>query len=271
MIRAEATHQHGLADPRLAPDEHEPPAPGVGDVGEVPVQGVDRLGALQQAGRSRHGRCRRRDGRPPGHLASARSARDRDDVNRLRQSLELDRAAVDVGDSVHLPREMCHRLARQELACGSQAAQPSCQVECPTAIAVADRHRLARVHPDPDRQGEVGVRGTLLVATGEEVDARRDRLPRRIEDGEGLVAAQLDHGTAAALHLLLDEVGETADQPSRRFVPVLVGEPGVAPDVGDQERLDAVAAGVVGVRHVLSIARSGEKIFRLRAQLATGP
>src|SRR4029453_3902020 len=68
------------------------------------------------------------------------------------------------------------------------------------------------------------------------VHPRSDGLPCRVEDRKGLIASNLDQRPAAKVSSLLAELAELPRQPRGRLGAVLLGEPGVPADVGDQER-----------------------------------
>ncbi len=111
----------------------------------------------------------------------------------------MDAAPVDVRDALDLPREMRDRRAREDLRRAGDPAEPRRQVERAAAITTLDGHRLPRVQPDPDREGQRRIRDGLVDEPPLELDRRADRLPRRVEDRERLVAAELDDGAAAGL------------------------------------------------------------------------
>jgi hypothetical protein len=72
-----------------------------------------------------------------------------------------------------------------------------------------------------------------------EIETGEDRLPRRPEDCQGLVAAQLDHRAAVPSNALVDELREASHEAGGRLVTVLVRETCVPADVRDQKGLDA--------------------------------
>src|SRR5262249_61906231 len=87
---------------------------------------------------------------------------------------------------------MGHALTREHLARACLRAQPRSQVEGTTPVATVDRHRLARVQSDADAQGQRRVELDLVREHELEVDRSTERLAGRGEDGQRLVAAQLD-------------------------------------------------------------------------------
>ena len=92
-------------------------------------------------------------------------------------------------------------------------------------------NRLAAVQSDAD-----ATREPLIPDASLDIDRRPERLPRRREDREGLVPADLDEHAAPILDHLADQVGKPRSENRGRFIAVLVREPRIASDVGDQER-----------------------------------
>ena len=107
-----------------------------------------------------------------------------DHVHRIREPLEVDGSPVDVGDAVHLPREVRDRRAGEDLGGSGDAAQPRREVERAAAVAVVDGDGLSRVQPDPDRERERRVRDGLVDEPPLELDRRPDRLSSGVEDRE---------------------------------------------------------------------------------------
>ena len=73
--------------------------------------------------------------------------------------------------------------------------------------------------PDAERQG--GIRGGLVRERGLQLDGGAERLAGRVEDGQRLVAAQLDELAVPGLDALGAIVGEPARQSRGRLVAVL--------------------------------------------------
>jgi hypothetical protein len=106
------------------------------------------------------------------------------DVNRLRQTLEVQIPSVCVAHSFHLAGEMHHALAGQDLAGSRSAAETSGQVEGASSVTRLQRDRLSGIEADTDgeREGRIGNR--LLQEPILGVRGCEDRLPRRVEGGE---------------------------------------------------------------------------------------
>ncbi len=120
-------------------------------------------------------------------------------MHRVGQPLEADRSPVDVGDALDLPREVRDRRAREDLGRCGDAAETRREVERAAAVAVVDGDGLPGVEPDPDRERERRIRNRLVDEPPLELDRRADRLSSGVEDGEGLVAAELQVRSAPGL------------------------------------------------------------------------
>jgi hypothetical protein len=136
------------------------------------------------------------------------------------------------------------RRAGEDLRGRGDPAEACREVERASPVAALHRHGLAGVEPDADREGEGGIRDRRVHEAPLELDRRADRLPGRVEDGEGFVAPELDDGSASSLDTLTGDRGELPRELRSGLVAVLLGEDGVTADVGDQERPDVgVVAG----------------------------
>ena len=78
-------------------------------------------------------------------------------MHRIGEALELDLAAVAIADALDGAGEVDEPLAGQDLPGTGLPAQPRGEVQGPAAVAVVDRHRLAGVEPDPDRERGSGA------------------------------------------------------------------------------------------------------------------
>ena len=147
-------------------------------------------------------------------------------------------ATVEVPHALHLPGEVNDPLAGQDLPGSRPAAQTSGQVEGASSVPRLQGDRLSGIEPDPDgeREGRIGDR--LLQEPILGVRGCEDRLARRVEGGEGLVSAKLDHRAAVLVDHFPGNVGEARRQLGRGLVASLLREQGVAANVGDQERPD---------------------------------
>ena len=77
---------------------------------------------------------------------------DVDHVDRVGETLEPDRAALDVLDPVHLARQVRDLAADEDLRWACEAGQPRGKVECSAAIAAVHPYGLTGVEADPDGQ-----------------------------------------------------------------------------------------------------------------------
>jgi hypothetical protein len=141
-----------------------------------------------------------------------------------------------VTDPVHLPREVHDLLRREDLAGARLAAQPSGEVQRTAAVAALDTNRFPGVETDPDWQRQRRIVTSLAREPNLQVDGRADRATRGLEDGEGLVAAELDDVTSARGDDLARERREPPGEAGRSLVAAFLREHGPAADVGDQER-----------------------------------
>src|SRR4029453_18692717 len=97
---------------------------------------------------------------------------------------------------LHLPGEMSDPLAGQDLPRSGPTTQTSGEVECASPVARLQRNGLACIESDANgewegRIGERFLQEPILCVRGGD-----DRLARRIEDREGFVPSELDHGAA---------------------------------------------------------------------------
>ena len=107
--------------------------------------------------------------------------------------------------------------------------------------AVAHVDCLAGVDPDAHSEREVEVGIGLFNKDALHVHRGSNRLPGRLEDGQSLVAPDLDHAACPSVDDLLDDVLELRGEARSCLVAVLLGETRVAANVGDQKRLDCRA------------------------------
>src|SRR5436190_3871441 len=196
--------------------------------------------SLVRVARLERARCCRIERSAKGEIARDVLALrpDRDDLHRFLESLESHRAPLDVLQALDLPCEMRHTRAHEHFARAGERAEPGREIERSAAVAAVDRHRFASVEPDPDSEGQARIGDRLRNEALLQRRRRAQRLPRRIKYGQRLVAAQLDERTAVRLDRLARELREPRRQPRSRFVAALLGEPRIAADICDQERLD---------------------------------
>ena len=185
---------------------------------------------------ARAGRRGGTGGQPLGRVLALRDHPD--DPHRLGQPLEMHQPTIHIDEVFHPPGQMGHLLAHQHLPRPRQPTQPRRQIQGPTPIAPLDRHRLPGVQPDPHPQRQRRVGQRLLDKAGLELDRRPQRLAGRGEHRQRLIPAQLDDRPPPALHPLPGQRGELGGQLGGRLVAAFMGEQGVAPHIGDQERPD---------------------------------
>ena len=94
----------------------------------------------------------------------------------------------------------------------------------------------------PTPSGSPGSAARLVGEGRLQLDRRPERAARRAEDGQRLVAAQLDQLAAPGLDALAGDLREACREAGRGLVAVLRGEARVAPDIRDQEGPDGGAA-----------------------------
>ena len=115
---------------------------------------------------------------------------------RIRETLESDRAPVDVRHTLDLPGQVDDLPAREDLCRARDRAEPGGQVQHAASEAAVDRHGFPGVQADPDRERQRRIRDGLVDEPALEIDRCTDRLAGRVEYHEGLVAAELDDGSA---------------------------------------------------------------------------
>jgi hypothetical protein len=129
-----------------------------------------------------------------------------------------------------------HSLTRENLTGRGDGAQASSKVECATAVAAAgERHRLACVKANADAKRERGPVVSLLTAATLDCDGGAHSLAGRGKDDKCLVPAELDQIAVVFRNDASDDVGERRGERGSGLVTVLLGEPCVTPDVGNQE------------------------------------
>jgi hypothetical protein len=187
----------------------------------------------------------RREGAQSFHGVGA-LRHDPDDRDRFGEPLEGDAAALLVPNAVDRPREVRDLSRSKDLAGSRLTAEPSSQVQRATAVTALDRDCLSGIEPDAHRERERGRLERLLDEPLLELDGRADRLPGRGEHAQGLVPSKLEQGAVATLDPFTCDVGELGRELGSGLVASLLGEQGVAADVGDQERPDVDVLGALG-------------------------
>ena len=190
----------------------------------------------------RHGRdhpCRRPPPLRRRHNGNGRERRLRDNLDQPHRRLDPFEPARSRGgelDSVDALREIDNGLAGQNLARGRDRAQPRGQVQRPAPIAALGRHRLAGIQPYPDAHREDGsVLARRRAEPPLKLHRRPQRLPRRPEHAQGLIAAQLQELARKLRNRASHDLGERRRQVRRRLVALLLRKPRVAAHIRDQE------------------------------------
>jgi hypothetical protein len=120
-----------------------------------------------------------------------------------------------------------------------------------------DRDGLAGVEPDSLREGDFRLIERLFDEPLLEVNGGADRLTRRRENAERLVAAELQQGAATSLDPVARDLGELRRELRRGLVAALLREEGVPADVGDQERPDLGALRSIVPARVVGLVWAG--------------
>ena len=179
---------------------------------------------------------------------------DPDRAHRLVESFEVERPQAGVGNPVDVRRHVRHGLRRQDFARRRLPTQTGRQVERRASIPALDGDGLPRVQPHADPARELGGATRRLQR-----DRGADRLSGRREDGQRLIAAELQQDATVlrdhAAHDLREPTGELGGS----FVPLLARERRVTPDVGDHERPQEHAGRLAlqrfgGLRHQVACA-----------------
>ena len=122
----------------------------------------------------------------------------------------------------HRARDVCDALADPHLTGSRLRAETGGEVERAAAVATVNRHRLAGIEADADVQRQYRIEGDLVRERQLELDRRTERVARRGEDRERLVAAKLDDLAAVRLDAFAGESRRTswrAERPPRRLGP----------------------------------------------------
>ncbi len=168
--------------------------------------------------------------RPP--LGAPVHRQDLDRRHRLREALHTLDSPLAVFDAVDRARELEHGLCRQHITGPRQRAESRGEIERTAPVPLADRNRLAGVETDTDPERKPDA---FLL----KLERRPQRLPRRVEDDERLVAAQLDEPPLALLDDATNDLRKLRRGGGRGLVAVLDRVARVAAQVGDDEGADA--------------------------------
>ena len=177
-----------------------------------------------------------RDGARGRGRRAPRRLRHRQHVDRPRESLQSDGPAILEPDPLDGAREV-HQLGRhQDLAAPGARAESRREVHGASAEPIPDRDRLARVQSDPDTEHLPlrRFRGDARL----DLERRAERLPRRVEDRQHLVPADLDDRPRMPVDALTSDREEAFRHIRRGLIAVRVAQGRVPAEVGDQERPD---------------------------------
>ncbi len=247
-----------LADARC-PGHHDDAAPAVTRPAPVPAQPAQlpiatddrddrvelgrqrRSGTRGGRGRGRltgdrgavAARCRGVAARRRGVAARRMHAHDRDTLVQALELRALGRAEREPG---HRAGEVDQALRGEHLARPGGRAEARGLVQRRPAKPFPVWDGLAGVEPDPDAERQCRIGGGLVRERGLQLDGGAEGPAGRVEDGQRLVAAQLDELAAPRLDSLGDDLGEPARQSGGRVVAVERREARVAADVSDEER-----------------------------------
>src|SRR5712691_368829 len=163
---------------------------------------------------------------------------DLDNPHRLLQTFQPRPATLDELHSLERPGKARHRLAREDLPGDREAAETCGEVQRPAAITALDRHRLTGGQADPDPERERGLILDAASKTELNLDGGSKRLPRRRENAERFVTAELNDFAAGGGHCFTGESGKSRSKLPGSLVAVCMREARVAADVRDQERAD---------------------------------
>ena len=141
---------------------------------------------------------------------------DARDLDRFRQPLHADRAAVDRADAVDRTGQVDRLAAHEDLTGAGLAAETCGEVQGPAPVATLDFDRLASVDADPHAEREVRVGDGFVGEALLQLHRRSDRLTRRPEDRERLVPAELEEVPAPTFDPLDGRRRRTASRASRR-------------------------------------------------------
>jgi hypothetical protein len=163
---------------------------------------------------------------------------------------------VFVPNAVEPTREVRDLPRRQDLAGLGLAAEARGEVERTAAVTTLDLDSLAGIQADADGERKFRLLHGLVHEPLLELDGGSDRLARRGEDAQGLVAPELEQRAPAGLDRFPCDVGELRGKFGRRLVAALLREQRVAADVRDQERPDLNIA-PVGVNRRFGLGHHG--------------
>jgi hypothetical protein len=182
------------------------------------------------------------------------------DVDRLRNPLEVHTPSIDVRDPFEPAREMYDAVGRDYFTRAGESAKARRDIERRPAKPAFEVDGLARVDADADVQRYGGIGSTFFLEAHLEFDGRPQRLSGRSEDGERFIAADLEDRAAAGLDSLAGDGRESRHQPRGSFVASFLREPRIPADVSDQEGADL---GLGTKNAALAFAGAARSVSRL--------
>src|SRR5439155_24854147 len=114
-----------------------------------------------------------------------------EDVHGLGNSLPVHASSIDVPDPLQPAGQMDDAVGDDHFTRVSEPAEACSDVECRSPETAVDPDRLARVDPDADVEGQVGVGSALVLEARLEFDGRSKALAGGREDGERFVSPPL--------------------------------------------------------------------------------
>jgi hypothetical protein len=118
--------------------------------------------------------------------------KDADEGDWFQNVLEAHGPTIHIPDPFDLSRQMDGAPASQDLARSGVAAEARCKVQRRAAISAFEWNRLAGVQADANRERVFDVDRRFIDESLLQIRRSDDGLPRRGEDAQRLVAAELD-------------------------------------------------------------------------------
>ena len=178
-------------------------------------------GACNSEGRRRQRQARTRPAKPPGRRLGRGNGRKVEvelepaNADRVADSLDPNATAVGVDDPVDAAGHQDDALAGEHLSRAGERAETRREIQRGAAEPVLDRHRFARVDADADSHRQRRIFTRRIRKRALKRDTGLQRLPRRGEHAERLVAAQLDDASTRGFDALANEVSRTCSRAAR--------------------------------------------------------
>jgi hypothetical protein len=150
--------------------------------------------------------------------------KDADEGDWFENVLKAHAPTIHIPDPFDLSRQMDGAAARQDLARSGVPAEARCKVQRRTPISALEWNGLAGVQADANRERVFDVGRRFINESLLQIRRGDDGLPRRGEDAQRLVAAELDDRATSRFENFTSDVGESLRKLGGSVVPALLRE-----------------------------------------------